>query len=182
MKDIIKNYVILVFSALFSIFCINYVWNPVTGTALREQIGSIFENAKEKDRTSEGHLLLKEMLDMIVPSVKYIGGTKIVGDSILFKEMVEVSLGENNYKLGIEEDGFYIYFEDIRDKNQNSVVTYLKTEDIELLEEIPTAVIFDKEQGILYFHKSGVFYMYIKIYTEDGNSTVYECIIPVEVG
>jgi len=181
MKDIIKNYVILVFSALFAIFCINYVWNPVTGTALREEIGNIFENVKEKDRTSESNLLLKEMLNVPIPSVKYIGGTKMIGDSILFKEMFQVSLEGNNYKLGTQEDGFYIYFEDIQDKNGNSVVTYLNLEDIEILEEIPTAFIFDKEQGVLYFHKSGIFVMYVKIYTIDGNSTIYECIIPVEV-
>lgn len=181
MKDIIKNYMILAVSVLFAIFCINYVWNPVPGDALREQIGSILENVKEKDVKSEGHVLLKEMSDVTIPNVKYIGGTKHVGDSMAFKEMFEVGLCGDNYKSGAEEDGFYIYFEDMQDRNGNSVVTYLDSKDIEILEEIPTAFILDREQEILYFHKSGIFIMYVKIYTTDGNSTTYECIVPVEV-
>lgn len=181
MKEVIKNYLAIVISALFAIFCINYVFASPMGNELRNQIGSIFKNAQKEDTKSQSHLLLEEMLTATAPKVKYVGGTKNVGDVVKFKELIEVCVSENIYKLGTEEDGFYIYFKDICDESGASVVTYLNEREIDTLEEIPTAFIFDKQRQLLFFYKSGIFVMTIKIYTDDGISTTYEFAIPVEV-
>ena len=181
MKEIIKNYFALAISALFFIFCMNYIFSSALGDELRTQIGSIFRNIEKEDIKSQSHLLLEEMLTATAPKVKYVGGTKNVGDVVAFKELIEVCLIEDFYQLGIEEDGFYIYFQDIFDKSGYSVVTYLNEDEIDALEEIPTAFIFDKERQSLFFYKSGIFVMSIKIYTDDGISSTYEFSIPVEV-
>ena len=181
MREIIKNYFAVAISALFFIFCMNYIFASPIGDELRKQIGSIFRTAKKEDTKSQSYLLLEEMLTATAPKVKYVGGTKNVGDVVEFKELIEVCLIEDSYKLGTEEDGFYIYFQDIFDKNGVSVVTYLNENEIDALEEIPTAFIFDKERQSLFFYKSGIFVMSIKIYTDDGISNTYEFSIPVEV-
>ena len=178
MKEVIKNYVAVAISALFAIFCITYLFVSPIG----KRIGSIFNNVEKETAKSESHLLLEEMLTATAPKVKYVGGTKNVGDIVAFKELIEVCLSEDIYKLGVEEDGFYIYFQDICDENGNSVVTYLDENEIDALEEIPTPFIFDKERCLLFFHKSGIFVMSIKIYTDIGISTTYEFLVPVEVG
>lgn len=181
MKKVIKNYFAVAISALFAIFCMNYIFSSAMGDELRTQIGSIFRNIEKEDIKSQSHLLLEEMLTATAPKVKYVGGTKNVGDVVAFKELIEVCLIEDFYQLGIEEDGFYIYFQDIFDKSGYSVVTYLNEDEIDALEEIPTAFIFDKERQSLFFYKSGIFVMSIKIYTDDGISSTYEFSVPVEV-
>ena len=175
MKELIKHYIVAVSLALFTIFCIRYlITDSVNG------IGSIFENVNTKQQKSNSHLLLKEITEE-TPNVKYIGGTKQVGDVVIFKELFEVGISGGNYQSGIKEEGFSLYFEDIQNQYGDSMVTYLNTEEIEVLEEIPSAFIFDIEQQQLYFYKSGTFLMYIKVYTENGSSTIYSFTIPVEV-
>lgn len=169
------------FLVLLVLFCIRYVLANPTKNKLLKSIGSIFENVEDENGKSNSHLLLKEVLEEEVPNVRYIGGTRNVGDLVHFKELIEVCLSGGNYQLGTVEEGFYVYFEDIRDNYGNSIVTYLDTEEIEALEEIPTAFIFDKKREELHFHKSGTFLMYINVYTENRSCTTYECKLPVEI-
>ncbi len=182
MKEIIKNYVILVLEAFFVVFCVGYIWTGQIGAGkgLAGGIGDVLEDVEKQDLRSETHLLLNDVVNAKIPVVKYVGGTKQVGEFVAFKEMVEVCLFGESFTNGAEEKGFYIYFGDIQDEKGNSVVVSLKTEEIEALEEIPAAFIFDREKGILYFHKSGIFMMHLMIYTEDEIGTDYECMLPVE--
>lgn len=182
MKEIIKNYVGIVLEACFVIFCIAYILMGTVGEkkGLADKIGTIFEDVEIQNVKSEAHLVLKDKIESERPTVRYVGGTKRVGEFVKFKELVEVCLPQKSFESGIEEKGFYIYLEDIQDKNGNSVVISLKAEEIEALEEIPAGFILDEENGILYFHKSGVFVMYLMIYTEDEIGTAYECMLPIE--
>lgn len=182
MKEIIKNYVVIVLEACFVMFCIGYIWIGTVGEGkgLADGIGTMLEDVEMQNVKSEGHLVLKEMIESERPVVRYVGGTKRVGEFVKFKELVEVCLPGKSFESGIEEKGFYIYLEDIQDKNGNSVVIFLKSEEIEALEEIPAGFILDKEKDMLYFHKSGVFVMYLMIYTENEIGTAYECMIPIE--
>ena len=181
MKELIKNYIIIAFLVMLVLFCIRYVLANPTRNELLKSIGSIFEDVEEGTGKSNSHLLLKDVIEEETPKVKYIGGTRNVGELIHFKELIAVCLSGENYQVGTVEEGFYVYFEDIRDNYGNSIVTYLDTEEIEALEEIPTAFIFDKKREELHFHKSGTFLMYINVYTETGSCITYECKLPVEI-
>lgn len=116
-----------------------------------------------------------------VPLLNYMYGTQTVGTSVKFKSLFTVTT-KNGEKPGDVEDDFTLYLSDITDVSDNSVVEVLSTEMIENLEEIPAAFIYDKEQDILYFHKSGAFKVYVNVYNEKGYKTAYEFMIPVEVG
>lgn len=182
MKQTLKNGMILAFTALLVIFCIGYLIAGPIGeeSGLLAGIGSMFENVQEKENISESYQMLDSVMDAEPPTVKYVGGVKNVGDAVPFKEMLQVCLSGDVFHSGTEETGFYIYFNDIKNEMGNSVVICLETEDVEALEEIPSPFIFDTEQEVLHFHKSGVFTMYVKIYIDNGNSTLYEFTIPVE--
>lgn len=184
MKQTLKNCILLAFTALLVVFCIGYLLSGPVGTesGILAGIGSMFENVQEKEIISESDKVLEKVMSVDFPTVKYVGGARTVGDEIPFRELLQVCLSGGTFQSGQEENGFYLYFDDIRNEIGNSVVTYLKTEDVEALEEIPSPFIFDKEREILYFHKSGVFTMYIKVYMDNGSNTLYEVTLPVETG
>lgn len=97
-------------------------------------------------------------------------------------DMFEVEYEDGTRIPLSEDDNTSIYLVDVRDSANNILVEKLTTEDIEVLEEIPAAFVYDKEQHILYFHQSGTFQVFIRVYTGSSQGVLYEFTIPVEVG
>lgn len=113
------------------------------------------------------------------PVIKYNQGTHTVGSSTRFKAMFTV-VTQNGTKNGTVEDDFSLYLSDVRNPADLSVVEFLTTGQIDALEEIPAAFLYDKEQDILHFHQSGIYTVMVNVYGADGSMAQYEFSIPVE--
>lgn len=140
-----------------------------------DTIGDVLESANVEDTPKADVTITRSD----APIIKYNQGTHEVDTSVNFKSMFTV-VTSNGEKNGIAEDDFSLYLSDIRSVADLSVVEFLTTEQIEALEEIPAAFLYDKEKDILYFHQSGVFTVMVNVYGTDGTMAQYEFTLPVE--
>ena len=53
--------------------------------------------------------------------------------------------------------------------------------DIDIMEEIPAAFVYDKENDLLYIYGSGTYTVEVKVYGASGATQTYEFNLPVEV-
>lgn len=141
-----------------------------------DTIGNTLESAKVSDAPNAEISLSQSA----APIITYNQGAQEVDTMVEFKSMFTVTT-ENGTKNGAVEDDFALYLSDIRSVADLSVVEFLNTEQIEALEEIPAAFLYDKEKDILYFHQSGIFIIIVNVYSTDGSMAQYEFVLPVEV-
>ena len=106
------------------------------------------------------------------PVPHYIAGAQKMGTSIHFKDMFSMNNAEN----------YAMYLMDIRGASGNSVLEKMTTDEMVNLQEIPAAFIYDTNEDILYFHGSGVYTVYVKVYDKNGIQTIFEFKLPVERG
>lgn len=181
MKNIVKILFAFVITGIAVIFAIGYMFDGsiAGGNGLFQGIGNIL-SVSTSNRTNTLPELQENMTIKAAPEVVYIGAARQVGESVQFKSMFTVKT-ENGEKNGTVEDDFAIYLSDIRSRADVSVIEFLTTEQIEALEEIPSAFIYDEETDTLYCFKSGVYTVYIKVYGSNGTQEEYEFLLPVEV-
>lgn len=182
-KDIVKQFYPILIVASFVLFV---VWIYFSATIYGESgifkgAGTVYKPMLETDELkNEGLTYISGQGAQDVPVVKYNSGAQTVGTSTSFKEMLTVIKADGTTATGSAENGFAIYLMDIKTVAGNSAMEILPTEEIEGLEEIPADFIYDKDQDILYFHGSGIYTVYVKIYGESGGQAVYEFQLPVE--
>lgn len=112
---------------------------------------------------------------------KYSGGARKSGEAVLLSDMLEIQNADGSTTRLTDAEGITVSLSDVKDTYQNSVLTKLGTQETEDLEEIPTAFVYDREQSLLYFYKSGVYDVYVTIYKDDRNGIRYVFSVPVEV-
>lgn len=183
MKNVIVQIFIMVFTILFFVFGIYYLYDGKIGeeNGFFAGIGSVISGTTESPIVSDGINALQNTSNVTAPVVKYTGGARQVGTEVAFKELFEIALDGQTFIPATAENGFAVYFYDITDLEGTSVVEMLTTEDIDSLEEVPVAFLFDKELQVLHFCKSGTFCILVRIYTDQGAQYLYECVLPVEV-
>ena len=149
------------------------IWGK-TGTTFAPLIGNDLL-ANEGAGHLEGHA------DGYIPELSYSQGSLRVGDEVKFKQLLSAKLENGIMVNGAIESGFAIYLQDIQTKNRNSVLEKMSTDELENMEEIPSAFVYDKEMDMLYVFASGTYTVMVKIYSEDGAMKNYEFQLPVEI-
>lgn len=122
-------------------------------------------------------------------TVKYIGGSRTIGDIIDYSLMFQVLNADNAQVLvngissqeNVSADSVMLWLSEIRDEAGNSVMSKMYTEEIDIIEEIPSAFVLDLDTGELYIHQSGIYEVFVKVFDSNGNEYPYEFFMPVEV-
>ena len=182
-KDIAKQFYPLLIMLACVLFVVGVYFSAdmFGGTGVFEGTGEVFEPMLVSDELkNDGLSYVGSTSSGYTPVVKYISVAHAVGESVTFKDMFTVRKEDGTTVSGSTEDGFAIYLIDIKSLSGNSMLEVLSTEEIAGLEEIPAAFIYDKELDTLYFHGSGTYMVYVKVYGPDGGQTTYEFKLPVE--
>lgn len=182
MKDVLKKIFLVVLSVIVIIFVIIAVWGDnKKGTHGFRDMGVVVNASTETSMTVDGLEYLYGESRVEVPSIKYIGGARQVGDTIDFRELLSVQYSDGTTFSGTQEGDFYLYLEDITDKDGNKKVLFLTSEDTESLEEIPAPIVYEKDTRKLNFYESGKYQVFIRIYSITGGKETYEFTLPVEI-
>jgi len=165
MKETIKHYFPLVLTVLCTIFATYILFHSFSA------IGKIFSNITLKNNQTLVSQQLEESSGISLPAPKYIGGTLTTEEPIVFHDL---------FSIGASEESA-IYLVDIKKNGNTSVLTSLSTSNIDKLEDIPSAAIYDKEKQLLYFYSSGIYTFYIRLYYKHYPGILFECQVPVEM-
>ena len=165
MKEPIKHYFPLIMTALCLLYAISILFQSIT------EIGEIFENFSQKDNKSHVASTLATQLEAEFPTPLYVGNSLTVGKGYLFEALFELDFSNAT-----------LYLVDVKSANENSILTKLSPSDIESLEQLPSTAIYDTEQHLLYFHNSGIYTLFIRMYYNHRPGILFECQVPVEVG
>lgn len=186
LKDIVRAYYSLFITGACMLFVVGVYFSGAANGGM-----GVFEKAGETyDSMIDTENIGTNGLDYIggagagqsdAPVMKYASGVRNVGEVVTFKNLLKVQLSNGNEVSGSTENGFAIYLVDIRSAEGNSEMLIMSAQDIEDLEEIPAAFLYDKENDQLHLHKSGTYTVIVKIYGSSGVSAVYEFKLPVEV-
>lgn len=185
--EMIKSIVNQFYPLLIMLACVSfviYVFFSVEfngGEGVFEATGNIYAPMIGTDEVkNDGLDYVSGSVTGGVPVVKYISGAKQAGTNFVFKDVLEVHKAGGSIVSATTEDDFAIYLADIKTQSGESVLQFLSKEEIENLEEIPAAFIYDKETDLLYLYSSGIYTVEVKIYGNNGGQEVYEFKLPVE--
>lgn len=184
LKEILKQLFLIIITAACVCFVLYVLFsgNIAGETGIFKGVGNIYSSMLSEDEIrSDGISYIENLGEQTAPKLEYISGAQTAGRNVIFKSLFLVTLDDGVPKSGTEEDGFAIYLKDICDTSGNSVVSFFKTDEIEGMDEVSSSFIYDTEQDILYFHKSGTFTVSVKVYGSNGAEALYEFTIPVEV-
>lgn len=183
MKKAIKHYFPLILTVLCVVFAISILFYGFTSqNGIFTEIGSHYLSNTQKNNSSSVAEEVEALEKAPLPTPKYIGNALITGETYSFDELFSLELSDGSQILVDEVDTAGLYLIDIKYPGGSSVLTELSTEAIASLEEIPSAAIYDTENHLLSFHKSGIYTMYVRLYFDYRPGVLFECQVPVEVG
>lgn len=174
MKETIKHYFPLLLTALCAVFSISFLFSSFS------DVGYSFSNITQKDYVTSVAKQAEAQLNAPFPTPKYIGNTLNVGDAYSFENLFLLEFSDGTTTKIKEQSGTSLYLVDIKLHNDDSVLTELSSADIDHLEMIPSAVIYDTENHLLYFHNHGIYKFYIRLYYNHRPGVLFECLVPVE--
>ena len=182
MHKITKDAVLILMAVIALLFLITVYFVGFNGEGLIfSTFGRKMGTVNAEMPVSETHKKIEDVISVEIPQIHYIGETRTVGDSVIISDIFEIEYEDGTVVLAKDDQKGSITLSDIRDMSDNTVLTKLTTEDVESLEDIPTAFVYDKELDILYCHRSGVYRVYIKYYSGSASGVLYEFLLPVEV-
>ena len=183
-KDIIKHF----YSLMIAVSCVMFVvWvffssGMKEGKGVFEAGGRLFELSMDTGAVrNDGVSFIQDEVSSYIPLVRYAGGTRTVGEILVFKELLQVRKEDGSWVSGSIEDDFTIYLMDIRNQRGKSAMAVLSAEEIAGMEHISTAFAYAKEEDILCCFGNGIYTVIVKIYGANGSMAVYEFLLPVEV-
>lgn len=142
---------------------------------------NVYDNMMKKESVQcNGLNFLENEIADDVSELIYNAGARQAGTNLRFKSILTVRKTDGTVVNGAVEDDFAIYLVDIKTIGGESVLETLSTSEIENLEEVPAAFIYDKATDRLYLYSSGVYLVQVKIYGSSGGQAVYEFRLPVE--
>lgn len=184
LKDMIRQcYPLLVLcSCVLFVVHMFFGANLGNGKGIFERMGTLYTGILEEPPLEYGGLKhLETSNGGCLKSIHYNEGTRKVNDCIKFRSLFQVEL-QKDFQADMEQEyQVAIYLEDIKNLGESSVLERLTAEEIDRLEEIPAAFIYEEESDLLYFFRSGVFLVQIKVYGIDGSMERYEFYLPVDV-
>lgn len=181
MENVIKKLFLLVLAVIVVIFVIILIWgDEEKGTHGFRDLGVVADASTEVEMTADGlEYLYGE--EKVVPTLRYIGGVKKVGDSIDFRELFEIQLKDGTTLSGTQEGDFYLYLEDITDEKGDRKFITLYAEENAAVEEISSPIVYEKDTRKLCFNESGTYHVFVRIYGKSGRMETYEFKLPVEI-
>lgn len=184
MKETIKHYFPLILTVLSAICAIQIFFHGSGNSqnGIFTDIGTYFSNGMQKNNFTSVAGQVESQKQTPLPTPKYVGNTRIVGEANTFEELFVLQFSDGTLSTIDESATAALYLLDIKNSNDTSVLTKLRSADIDNLEEVPSSVIYDTEKQLLYFHQGGIYKLYIRLYFDHRPGVLYECQIPVEVG
>ncbi len=182
MKSVVKRYFPVIIAALGVFFAVSVYFIGFRGTenGLFTDIGAVL-NGSSEDIVITDTIEDVSFMSVEVPEIKYIGGSQTVGDTAFIREQFQFTYQDGTSINGNETE-YVIYLLDVEDKSGKSVMETYAPEDIEEMEYISSPFIYDEVNDVLYFYKSGVFMVHIRVYYDANTYVEYEFSVPVEVG
>lgn len=181
MKYLVKEIILIV----LAVICVGFFISNILGVneegtlQVLGNMSSIVDQMKDTEVINNAAGAVGTQVSGTVPAITYSEGAQYKGSEICFKEMFEVTLASGTWP-GDSENGFAIYLKDIQDSAGNSRLISLDSESIDSMDEIVSDFVYDAEQDVLHIYGSGVYFVHLKIYTDDGLSAVYSFALPVE--
>ena len=174
MKETIKHYFPLVLTILCALYALYIIFHSIG------IIGDILKEAPQKNNKTLVAQVLAAELDSPIPTPVYVGNSLSTEDSYDFHKLFKLKLADGTI-LSLDSDSdIALYLIDVKSKNNISVLTKLSTEEIESLYQLPSSVVYDKEQHLLYFHNNGTYTLLIRLYYNHRPGILFECQVPVE--
>ena len=141
--------------------------------------GEIYEAGKKEGTVSQNEERLTRVAGTETPKLRYVNRIYKSGEKFLVKELFEVKIaGANDFVSAVNEEGFSVSVQDIRDEKGNSLLADAWVDE-EASEEL-ASVIYDKGAGTICFHKSGIFTIRVLVWGENGRTVFGEIALPVE--
>ena len=111
-------------------------------------------------------------------NLKYYGGTLSIGEEVTFSSLFNLETSPNFSLSNPSNIQFHLL--DIRNTSGQSALSFLNSEEIEALEEIPSSAVYDKTNDLLIFFQSGIYTVHLRLYYDNKPGNLYEFTLPVE--
>lgn len=183
MKNLIKHYFPLILTVLCAFFAIGIFFHRFTNSPydIFTSIGSSFSDVKQKDNLSTVVQKEEAQPKAPLPSILYTGGTLTVGNVFPFQELFTLLFSDGTTTSPSAITTAALYLNDIQTLDGVSVLTQFSSHEIETFEELPSAVVYDKEKKVLYFYQTGTYKLSLHFFPDGEDGIFFECMIPVEV-
>lgn len=183
MKETIKHYFPLILTMLCAVFAIHILFRGFTNSShgIFTDIGGYFSNYVQKDNLISIAEQIEAQAKTPLPTPKYIGKTLTVGEANSFDDLFALEQSDGSLVSISDLPTAALYLVDVKYSTGTSALTKFSSTDVENLEEIPSAAVYDTEKHLLYFHSSGIYTLYIRLYYDYRPGILFQCQVPVEV-
>ena len=182
MKTSIKHFFPLVLTVLCSFIGIMILFHGFQNHAhgIYFDIGTAFSDIKQNNHSTlvTDEFIQSEKEDL--PTLLYVGNSLTIGEEYALSNLFLLQNASGTISTLDKLNNTALYLIDIKGETQNSVLTILSTSDLEQLEELPSKAIYNPETQFLYFHQSGIYTLYVRLYFDSRPGVLYQCKIPVE--
>lgn len=184
MKEVIKHYFPLILTVLCAMYGLLIFFHGFTNSqnGIFSDIGTYFSDGTQKDNLTYVANQMGAQEKAPLPTPKYIGNTITVGEAVSFDKLFTLEFTDGTLSTVEETPTAALYLVDVTHSNGTSVLMKLSSADVENLEELSTAAVYDTDNRLLYFHSSGIYTLYIRLYFNYQSGVLFQCQIPVEVG
>ena len=185
MKNTIKPFFPLIFTTLCTVCGLSILFHGISNTqnGIFSEIGNAFSNHTQNDNSTSVAKQISTQEKAPLPDLEYIGGTLTIGEANDFISLFTLNFPDGTHKSIYEEPAAALYLLDVTyadTSNDSSALTTLSADEITALEELPSSAIYDTSNKLLYFHKSGIYQLHLRLYYDYRPGVLFECRIPVE--
>ena len=183
MKNVLKYY----FPLLLTVLCVFFIlqilfWNISEPSAnMFTSIGERLGNIKQTDNTTMVAKKEGAKPQTPLPSITYSGGTLTSGTAVSFPKLFTLTYADGSTASPAASTTAAVYLSDIRNTEQTPVLTRLSSKEIQTLEELPSAVVYDTDRQLLYFYQNGIYSLSLQFFVDGEDGVYFACQIPVEV-
>lgn len=184
MKKTIKHFFPLILTALCALFGLSILFHGFSNSpnGIFTEIGGYFLNHTQTDNLTLVAKQVETEEKRPLPIPQYIGGTLTVGEANAFDSLFTLKFPNGTITSIDAESTTALYLLDVTYSNASSALMKLSEEDINALDELPSAAIYDTDNRLLYFNKGGIYTLYMRLYFDYRPGVLFECQVPVEVG
>ena len=175
MKESIKHFfplILTILCTLSGIYLLLYSFS---------NIGNAFSNLSQKHPSTSIAEKLASQQNTSFPNLIYVGKTLTVGKPNLLSDLFSIKTSADTSSARSTHTDTKLYLVDAKSAKGTSLLTTLSSSEIENMEEIPSAVIYDPNEQLVYFYKSGIYTLSLRLYYGPHAGVLFECQIPVEV-
>lgn len=180
MNESLKHFFPLILTILCTLFGITILFKGFHTYGLFYDIGSSFSSMEQNSSSTTIADQLDSLENNAIPSLVYIGNTLTIGDANSLSDLFVLKTVTEELSSFQNLSNAALYLVDIKSPRGFSILTKLSSTEINELEELPSAAIYDRDNSLLYFHQSGIYTLYLRLYYNHQPGILYECRIPVE--